>query len=606
MKMEKRWPPCALYLFILTHRVAGQLEGTIINTEAVRAFPGSDVTLECSILSADWIHLTQTQWSKIDDTPPSRIAVYNPIYGITYLPFSKTSYNYSVAFSKTPRQCWVDVNKTWSSHDAGANQVKCQRWSLHLRNVSLSLSGQYECSFATYPYGTKAAEINLTIKAEDEKHYRFVEMLLNETLEIPCLENMTSVNLSKYPLKWLMGENGREETTLIIKEFYQQDVNKTNSLLYKERIQLGPDNALKISPIKIVDDGKVFSCRVMYHPERILMNIIKVKVFAKPEISITLQNNSRGSIGEASLTCIVKKAFPKPSLTWYVDGEIFKDQFGGISIEAENLKDGEGFYELRSILKIQSTNQSDTNQTFWCMCSFPFQGNKRWNISSGEIIISSGHVYNKGPFPDFTTTATKDPEISTFPSIIMATTGLQTTSSTSLDFTSPVTSESVSTARSQFDSPTDTQGYTNTIATSESETSQRLSDPTTATQQSNVNTTLSRENVTLPHCNLSSSTMVDPALFTKFDGLSTTRKLVNGTGMVGNAENARFSWPAVVALLLLFCSFLIILGIRKWCQYQKEIMNRPPSFKPPPPPIKYTSMLESDGTTPSCHELETL
>uniref|UniRef100_A0A452GPK9 Ig-like domain-containing protein n=1 Tax=Gopherus agassizii TaxID=38772 RepID=A0A452GPK9_9SAUR len=126
-------------LFPQKEKEREKLEGTIINTEAVRAFPGSDVTLECSILSADWIHLTQTQWSKIDDTPPSRIAVYNPIYGITYLPFSKTSYNYS---------------------------VKCQRWSLHLHNVSLSLSGQYECSFATYPYGTKAAEINLTIKAE--------------------------------------------------------------------------------------------------------------------------------------------------------------------------------------------------------------------------------------------------------------------------------------------------------------------------------------------------------------------------------------------------------------------------------------------------------
>nr|XP_048726512.1 T-cell surface protein tactile [Caretta caretta] len=605
MKMEKRWPSCALYLFILTHHVAGELEGTIIKTEAVHAFPGSDVTLECSILSGDGIHVSQTQWSKIDDTPPSRIAVYHPIYGIKYLPFSKTDYNYSVAFSETPHHCWVDVSKTWSSHDARANQVECHQWSLHLSNVSLSLSGQYECSFATYPYGTKAAEINLSIQAEDEKHYGVVEVLLNETLEIPCLENMTSVNLSKYPLKWLMGEYGHEET-ILIKEFYHQDVNKTYSLLYKERIQLGPDNALKISPIKMVDDGKVFSCRVMYHPERILTNITKVKVFAKPEISIALQNSSNGSIEEASLTCTVRKAFPMPNLTWYADGEILKDQFGGISLEAENLKDGEGFYELRSILKIQSTNQSAINQTFWCTCSFPFLGNKTCNISSGEIVISSGPVYNKVPLPAFTTTATTDPGISTLPSTIMATTGLQTTSSTCLNFTSPVTSESVSTAQSRFDSTTDVQGYTNTTASSESETTQRLSDPTTAAQQSNVNTTLSRENVTLPHRNLSSSTMVDPALFTKLDGLSTTRELINGTGIVGKPENPRFSWPAVVALLLLFCSFLIILGIRKWCQYQKEIMNRPPSFKPPPPPIKYTSMLESDGTTPSCHELENL
>ncbi|XP_067402496.1 T-cell surface protein tactile isoform X2 [Emydura macquarii macquarii] len=576
MKMEKRWPSCAFYLFILTHCVSGQLEGTIIKTEANHAFPGSDVTLECSILNGDGISVTQTQWSKIDDTPPSRIAVYHPIYGIKYLPFTKTSYNYSVAFIKTPRHGCVDVNKTWSSHDATASHVQCSRWILRLRNVSLSLSGQYECSFATYPYGTKAAEINLTIKAEDEKYYVVVEMLLNETLKIPCLENMTSVNWSKSPLKWLMVENGHEETTLIAKEFYHQYVNKTDSLLYKERIQLGPDNALTISPIKIVDDGKVFSCRVMYHPERILESITKVKVFAKPEISITLQNSSNGTVGEVSLTCIVKKAFPKPNLTWYVDGEIFKEQFGGMSSEAEVTKDGEGLYVLRSILKIQSTNQSATNQTFWCMCGFPLTGNKTSNISSEEIVVYSGHVYNKVPFPDFTTTATKGPGISTFPSTTLATTGLETISSTSLDFTSPVTSKPVSTTQSQFDSTTDTRSYTNATDSSKSAKTQRLSDSTTAAQQSNMNTTLSMENVTLPH-----PTMVNP-------------------------ENVRFSWPAVVASLLLCCTFLIMLGLRKWCQYQKEIMNRPPPFKPPPPPIKYTSMLESDGTTSSCHELENL
>uniref|UniRef100_A0A452I4W7 Ig-like domain-containing protein n=1 Tax=Gopherus agassizii TaxID=38772 RepID=A0A452I4W7_9SAUR len=396
-----------------------------------------------------------------------------------------------------------------------------------------------------------------------EKHYRFVEMLLNETLEIPCLENMTSVNLSKYPLKWCegngcdggreelvtgrnicpcfkQGENGREETTLIIKEFYQQDVNKTNSLLYKERIQLGPDNALKISPIKIVDDGKVFSCRVMYHPERILMNIIKVKVFGKrfmttlPFCIIKTFDScyADSHFVLASLTCIVKKAFPKPSLTWYVDGEIFKDQFGGISIEAENLKDGEGFYELRSILKIQSTNQSDTNQTFWCMCSFPFQGNKTWNISSGEIIISSGKS-------SLITTHLKSKIFRTQNALTL----------TLAPPTSPVPTHPIKIL------------YKNLIT-----------------------------NVAFP-CELEFELFFFSVPF---------------SGMVGNAENARFSWPAFVALLLLFCSFLIILGIRKWCQYQKEIMNRPPSFKPPPPPIKYTSMLESDGTTPSCHELETL
>nr|XP_014425846.2 T-cell surface protein tactile [Pelodiscus sinensis] len=605
MKMEKRWPSCVFCLFILTHHVDGQLEGTIIKTEAVHALPGSDVTLMCSILNGNSISVTQTQWSKVDDTPPSRIAVSHPVYGITYLPFSKTSYNYSVVFRKT-HHCWADFNQTSISHDARANPVECYQWILHLSNVSLSLTGRYECSFATYPYGTQVAEINLIIKAEDEKHYVVAEVLLNQTLEIPCFENITSVNWSKYPLKWLIAENGHEETTLTIKEFYHQDVSKTINLLYKERIQLGANNELKISPVKINDDNKVFSCYVKYHPERILASTTKVKVFAKPEISIALQNRSNGTVGEASLTCIVRKAFPKPNLTWYADGEILNDQLEETSVEAENLKDGEGLYELRSILKIQSTNQSSTNQTFWCMCSFPFLGNKTWNISSEEIIVSSGHVHNKVPFPAFTTTTTKDHEISTFPSTTMAITELPSVSSTSLTFTSPVTSKPVSTAQSQFDSTTDIVRYTNATASSESETSQRLSDSTTVAQYSNVNTTLSRENVTLPHRTLSSNTIVDPVSFTNLSGLSTIRNLANGTGTKVKPENVHFSWPAVVAILLLLCSFLILLGIRKWCLYQKEIMNRPPSFKPPPPPIKYASMIESDGTTQSCHELETL
>lgn len=38
---------------------------------------------------------------------------------------------------------------------------------------------------------------------KEEQHY-VKEVRLNQTLEIPCLENTTSENLSNYPLKWLV------------------------------------------------------------------------------------------------------------------------------------------------------------------------------------------------------------------------------------------------------------------------------------------------------------------------------------------------------------------------------------------------------------------
>ncbi|NXC66334.1 TACT protein, partial [Anhinga anhinga] len=150
-------------------------------------------------------------------------------------------------------------------------------WALHLKNVTVSLSGQYECTFATYPYGTKAANIQLIVKAEEEQHY-VKEVQLNQTLEIPCLRDTTSENLSNYPLKWLVGENGRNEE-FVTKEPSCPAVYRNGSVLYRQRAHLSLNNALKIFSTQIMDDGRVFSCHVVYHPERVQKSSTTVRVF---------------------------------------------------------------------------------------------------------------------------------------------------------------------------------------------------------------------------------------------------------------------------------------------------------------------------------------
>ncbi|NXN77041.1 TACT protein, partial [Bombycilla garrulus] len=152
-------------------------------------------------------------------------------------------------------------------------------WALHLENVTTSLSGQYECTFATYPYGTKAAKIQLAVKAEEERHY-LKKVWLKQTLEIPCLEDVTSENLSTYPLKWLVVENGRKEE-LVTKEPSRPAVYRNSSMLYGQRVLLGLNNTLKVFPTKITDDGRVFSCHVLYHPERVQKSSTTVRVFGK-------------------------------------------------------------------------------------------------------------------------------------------------------------------------------------------------------------------------------------------------------------------------------------------------------------------------------------
>ncbi|XP_077646654.1 T-cell surface protein tactile [Lonchura striata] len=404
--MKARWL-FSLFCLLSVPSVTGQTVDVITQREVVHALPGADVTLACLFPKLHSIHIIQTQWSKTDSSPSTKIAVYHPSYGTHYFEFSEAAYNFSVSFS-TRRCCSGDNAGSLCSSTLNATS-ECNWWVLHLENITMALTGQYECTFATYPYGTKAKIIQLTVKAE-----------------------------------------------------------------------------------------------------------------AYPEILISLERGSASTSQKPKVSCVVRKAFPKPSLQWYMDRASLEEQPGEISVVQEDLQDSEGFYELRSTLMLQGTQK--THKTFSCVCLFPFLGNETRNISSEEIFVSFDNKSNEASSEVFTTTVSDDFANSTLASAVMTASEHQSTSVASLDF------------RSQ--------------------------------------------------ANLS------PASTTQGDGR--------------NTKASHFPWPAVVAVLLLFCSALLALGIRKWCQYQKEIMSRPPSFKPPPPPMKYTSMVESDGTPPSCHELENL
>ncbi|XP_017587277.1 PREDICTED: T-cell surface protein tactile isoform X4 [Corvus brachyrhynchos] len=536
--MKARWL-FSLFCLLSVPSVTGQTADVITQTEVVHALPGADVTLVCMLPKPHTTKVIQTQWSKTNGSLSTKIAVYHPDYGTHYFKFSAAPYNFSVSFS-TRRCCRGDDTESLCSTNPNATS-DCSWWDLHLKNVTMSLSGQYKCTFATYPYGTKAAKIQLIVKAAEERHY-LKKVWLNETLEIPCLEDVTSENLSTYPLKWLVGENGRKEE-LVTKEPSCPAEYRNSSVLYRQRVLLGFNNALKIFSPKITDDGRVFSCHVLYHPERVQKSSTTVRVFAYPEIFISLQEGSASTSQKPSVSCVVRKAFPKPSLLWYMDRVGLMEQPGEISVVQEDWQDNEGFYELRSTLMLQGTHE--TYKMFSCVCLFPFPWNETRNISSEEIFVSFEHQ----------------------------------TSLASLDFTSQANLAPASTTQGTLTSTTEAKGYISATAVSETLTTAR---------------------------NLSYSITDQTISATGGKDLFTTSSLLHSLGDKRNTKASRFPWPTVVAVLLLFCSSLVALGIRKWCQYQKEIMNRPPSFKPPPPPIKYTSMVESDGTPPSCHELENL
>lgn len=81
-------------------------------------------------------------------------------------------------------------------------------------------------------------------------------------------------------LLFSQGENGREEE-LVTKEPSYPAVYRNSSMLDGQRVRLGLNYTLKIFPTKITDDGKVFSCHVAYHPERVQKSSTTVRVFGK-------------------------------------------------------------------------------------------------------------------------------------------------------------------------------------------------------------------------------------------------------------------------------------------------------------------------------------
>ncbi|XP_047731997.1 T-cell surface protein tactile isoform X1 [Prionailurus viverrinus] len=521
--MEKKWTYCAVCSIIQIHFVRG-VWGKASNEEDIYAFPGSDVNLTCQTWKKDL--LVQMQWSKVTDKL-DLIALYHPQYGLHCA--SDSPCESLVTFTKTPR----NVSK----------------WTLHLKNVSSSFTGKYECSFTLFPEGVRTKIYNLLIQTnatqDERRSSHLIEVQINQTLEIPCFQNIASEISSEFTFAWLVQEdNGTQEACIT------QGHSISNSTLFKDRVKLGTDYKLYLSPIQIHDDGRKFSCHVMVRPGKTLRSSTTVKVFAKPEIPMIMENNSTDVLGERTFTCSLRNVFPTANLTWLIEGGFPQGEKEEIYITNEERKDKSGFWELKSVLTRVYGNKpaQPNNLTIWCMAMSPVPGNKVWNISSEKITFSLGSMNPPTDSPLNVVTRT----------LVTRTSPANRVSSTTAPW---MPSETDSSSPSGVGSTIQGDVFTSTTRTS-SEV------PTTAK--------------------------------------STNSSHIHITGIVVNKPKDGMSWPVIVAALLSFCMALFGLGVRKWCQYQKEIMERPPPFKPPPPPIKYTCIQESIGSDLPCHEMETL
>lgn len=567
--MEKKWAYCAVYSIIQMHLVRGVVEETFGAEEHIYALPGSDVNLTCQAQKKGL--LVQMQWSKVTEKV-DLLAVYHPQYG--FYCGSKSPCRSLVAFREPPGNVF--------------------EWTLYLRNVSSSITGKYECSFTLYPEGIQtkiySLKIQTNVAQEECRNNHTIEIEINGTLEIPCFQNTSLEISSVLTFAWLVEDNGTQETLTT------RGHPISNSTLFKDRVRIGTDYGLYLSPVQIHDDGRKFTCRIVVRPGRVLRSSTTVKVFAKLEIPRIVENNSMDVTGERIFTCSLRKVFPTANLTWFIQRSFPQGEREEMYTTSEKRKNKDGFWELKSVLTSVYDNKPahSDNLTIWCMALSPAPGHKVWNSSSEKITFSLGSVNPPIDSPLNPTEST----LGTRPSLAnsISPTGYRTPSSTAhVDVstsTSNVTPPSVQTSNS--DVPTQGFNYSWTSSGKDAKHSPWMPSETNSSPSSGTGSTL-------PGDVFTSTTRASSEVPTTAN-VSTKN---NHSHITGKPKDG-MSWPVVVAALLFSCLVLFGLGVRKWYQYQKEIMERPPPFKPPPPPIKYTCIQESIGSDLPCHELETL
>ncbi|XP_029795126.1 T-cell surface protein tactile isoform X3 [Suricata suricatta] len=509
--MEKKWTYCAVCSIIQIYFVGG-VWGKAFNEEDIFAFPGSDVNLTCQTWKKNL--LVQMQWSKVTDKL-DLIALYHPQHGFHCA--NNSPCELLVTFTETPR-----------------NVLK---WTLHLWNVSSSFTGKYECTFTLFPEGVQTKIYNLLILTnvtQDEwRSSRIIEVQINQTLEIPCFQNISSEISSEFTSAWLVQEdNGTQEVCIT------QGHSISNSTLFKDRVQLITDYKLYLAPVQIHDDGRKFTCHVMVRPGKILKSSTTVKVFAKPEIPMIMENNSMDVLGERIFTCSLRNVFPTANLTWFVEGGSPQGEKEEVYITNEERKDKSGFWELKSVLTRVYGNKptQSNNLTIWCMAVSPVPGNKMWNNSSEKITFSLGSM---------------NPPTDSPLNVVTSTVGTQTSPANSI---SPTTSNS--------NVSTQSLNYFWTSSGKDLKNSPWMPNETDSSSPTDVGSPIQGDIFSSTTRRLSEVPTT---------AKSTKNSHIHITGIVVNEPEDGMSWPVIVAALLAFCMALFGVGVRQWCQYQKEM-----------------------------------
>uniref|UniRef100_U3JUA2 Melanoma cell adhesion molecule n=1 Tax=Ficedula albicollis TaxID=59894 RepID=U3JUA2_FICAL len=144
---------------------------------------------------------------------------------------------------------------------------------------------------------------------------------------------------------------------------------------YKDRVSLGQDKSLSISPVT-VQDNRTFVCQVGAGSYGVGENSTELRVYKVPQTPEIEPSSGGISVHSTEIPeiakCVSKNAFPAPNITWHKNGEQLHSEENQVTVTRES----SGLYTVSSALYAPVTRE-DRLSRYHCTVHYLLRGQSR-------------------------------------------------------------------------------------------------------------------------------------------------------------------------------------------------------------------------------------
>uniref|UniRef100_A0A8C3VCU0 Melanoma cell adhesion molecule n=1 Tax=Catharus ustulatus TaxID=91951 RepID=A0A8C3VCU0_CATUS len=157
---------------------------------------------------------------------------------------------------------------------------------------------------------------------------------------------------------------------------------------YKNRVSLGQDKALSISPVT-VQDARTFVCQVAAGSYGVGESSTELRVYKVPQTPEIVPNSAGIPVSSAEISeiarCESKNGFPLPNITWHKNGEELHAEENQVQIQMTVTRESSGLYTVSSKL-LAFVTREDRLSRYHCTVHYLVRGQSH-TLKSKEVKV---------------------------------------------------------------------------------------------------------------------------------------------------------------------------------------------------------------------------